>query len=319
MIENRSHFSVLFQMILVKLLKENLSAVRVLADDLVRMAAIVGAIAVFDYFWSEAIIEFNVRYIDHAYNELQIRKQLALYKLDTAIKTLSEAKGSFGLALPDTSKFTSSSPLIETQSSPDSREIEKLKSSIEFKPSPIVGNYRNPQQLMIINKHFWERSFADLLIQKTDSLTAKQALQIILANREVYSVLFVHNSGRLPAKEITFSIRRPYLLWPRYLSNRAKVEFKSITSEYENFGIIEHKPVTKINLPYLKPGETASFDITTTLQNLSNEQIIALFDTDRKIDSKRLKMASIITLFSYFFLLPLIFRGYKWAVRRIKE
>jgi len=179
-------------------------------------------------------------------------------------------------------------------------------------------NIRSPHftgGLSVINTAFWEAEFKKILASNVDSLTYCKALAIILAHREIETRFFISNDGELPAKNIDVNLRTPMLIEPREFITHSRVELLDIKPNI--FDISGNNIYRHISIPYMKPGQVEEFSITTSLTNITKENIFVSYDTEKILSANHI-VKWLIVVTAIYILLAVLFTIYRYARIRIK-
>lgn len=165
-----------------------------------------------------------------------------------------------------------------------------------------IGTARDLPSDYVSNRAFWEVHFPAAMDQIVDTVTFHQALRITIARRLVTVLLSVFNAGSAPAKAIKVTLQRPYLVKPRSIMTSAEVEYIEIESEQPICQISNAKSHAIISIPFLKKEELYSFYVTTSMTNVTKENVIIDYTSHRFIDGYRIMKLSLIIIVLYYFL-----------------
>lgn len=288
-----------------------MKAIRKIAEDIVKLITIVGAITVIHFFWYEANLESTVSFRFHTYDEFSITTDFVKYELKEPLKLYHSLGKSYARLIEFDSAFGPSNPLwppSDTSALHNFNYFQNLKKALKFEFNPLVRDFIEKPNGAIINVHFWEEVYIDslfsLMDSQIDSVIVFKAMKIILAHRQVTSALNIYNKGDLPAKNVKIHIRRPYLLWPRMLMTEAEVNILFASDSYGKRNIEKLNGSYELTSNHILPMQNETFHIVTSLQNISNYNIYIEFETDRKLNTNFVVYTFI--LLSILFYLPYV-------------
>lgn len=271
--------------------KIRIKVLRMIAEDILKIIAIVTAISFLDYFQSSADLQYGTKYLTHYYDRPLIMSNLIKHNLLISAKTITELKPKYAKVM-DHQYFDRNNPINPNDSKyyeyyPGS--LDDFKKGLQFRPAEKAANYFTIMQPWVGNESFWEGDeLIDIFDSLLDTVSFYNTMKIILAGREVVTQFHISNDGELPAKNIKIYLRAPFMLWPRELITNARVEYLRIEPDYPDYEYLNNKTTAIISIPFLKKGDKQDFWLHTSLHNITDWNIFVDFETDKRINPIRI-------------------------------
>ncbi len=282
-----------------------IKGLRIFAEDILKIIAIVTAISFLDYFYSSADIQYGAKYLAHYYDRQVIIPNLIKYGLKSSAQSILELKPEYSIMM-EPQYFDRNTPIDSLDNNFYNFNLESIddfRNGLKYKPKEKVANFSLSMPGWVGNEGFWENDeLYNMFDTLLDSLSFYKTMKIILAGREVVSMLNISNKGELPAKNIKIFLRAPYMLWPRSLITKARVEFLRIEPNYSEYEYLNTRTAATITIPFLKKDDSQYFFIYTSLHNITDWNIFVDYETDRKINTDRIFYIFLIVTLLYYVL-----------------
>jgi hypothetical protein len=280
-----------------------------LVVPLLQALAVAGALSALDYFHAHANVEIAVRPINVWYDKTLIAKSMAEVGVDLVDSVYSWKPAHAEIVdNPDfRDRESVRRELLEESAFGAPASREKLCASLRFKFHE-TGVSDSRQMGFVNNSEFWEESFPELISGLVDDTTYRQALYSTIAGREVTTMLYLMNNGSAAAQDVNVYLDQPLLFEPRTLTGRAKVRYIDIEAEHYLVEASVDSQSARLSVPYMKPGETQHIYVTTSMANVTTNNVSVEYKTDRTLRVTQILYVLVFCIVMFYGVLPLLRR-----------
>jgi len=280
-----------------------------LFSPLLSIVSLVAVLSFFDFFNSDAGIEYEIKHVNVTYDTDGIIDDLITYKVNLPLSEILRHRKD--IRIPSKQKDSFKERLFSEHANQFSRSLgdlgyyDRIKKALVYNFEERAASSRRVFSAHISNRSFWESSILKQLETLVDTVTFIQVLHIIISRRVVTVQLHIGNSGDADAKNIKVFLQNPFLLKPRTMLTEAIVEFIQIESDQYIAEIENNGTNAKISIPFLAVGNYQSFQVTSSMTNLNNDNVFIDFETDRKVRVTRV-LVILLIVSSLFYSIPLL-------------
>ena len=267
-----------------------------------------------DYFNSTAKIDVGINHVITTYDQEKIFEDFIQYGVDIpdsilAIRMRMMTVRNVQVDRDYKSRRAVKFSLFSFDSVEGPKRFKNIREAVRDTFREIAGTAWDLPDGWTSNKVFWEEDFPALIEQVVDTITFHQALRIIISRRIVTVLMWIWNSGSAPAKTIEITLQRPWLLRPRSIMSQAEVEFMEIEATQPMCRITNYRDYAEISIPFLEENGDCRFYVTTSMQNVTKDNVFVDYTSEKNIDGRKIAYWSIgAFLFYYLIVVPLFGR-----------